>query len=75
MTYEEVLKNYYAVNELASQLVISEQERQDAIAGLRKALGLPPDKSGATNGGLCLDCGHSVEIKRVAGCLNHPVRR
>lgn len=28
-----------------------------------------------TDGGLCLDCGHSVEIKQVAGCLDHPVRR
>lgn len=48
MTYEEVLKNLYAVNELASQMIISEQERQEAIAKLREALGLPP-KTTQTN--------------------------
>jgi hypothetical protein len=26
-----------------------------------------------TGGQLCLDCGHSAEIKQVAGCLDHPV--
>lgn len=26
-----------------------------------------------TDGSLCKDCGHPVEIKQVAGCLNHPV--
>ena len=24
---------------------------------------------------VCLDCGHSVEYKQVAGCLDHPVIR
>jgi len=26
-----------------------------------------------TDGSLCKDCGHPVEIKQVAGCLDHPV--
>lgn len=26
-----------------------------------------------TDGSLCKDCGHPVEIKQVAGCLYHPV--
>jgi hypothetical protein len=26
-----------------------------------------------TDGSLCKDCGHPVEIKQVAGCLDQPV--
>jgi hypothetical protein len=45
MTYEEVYKNYLAVNALASNMVISEEERQICVAKLRDALGLPPNNA------------------------------
>lgn len=31
------------------------------------------ERSPAVPALVCLDCGHSAEIKQVAGCLDHPV--
>lgn len=43
------------------------------LAELRQAVEAAQHSVHPTDGILCKDCGHPIEISQVAGCLNHPV--
>lgn len=49
--------------------LVSEEDFPEIIKGLEEAIQITTMEYSA----LCQDCGHSVEIKQVSGCLDHPV--
>lgn len=49
--------------------LVSEEDFPEIIKGLEEAIQIATMEYSA----LCQDCGHSVEIKQVSGCPDHPV--